>query len=71
MSMLIDVIREDIPLWHSCLDTAFVRGGATGTLSEDWFKGYIVDDSLYLREYAKEFAYGMIYAKTSEEKRVQ
>lgn len=67
MSMLIDVIREDIPLWHSCLDTAFVRGVATGTLSEDCFKSYIVDDSLYLREYAKVFAYGMIHAKTSEE----
>ena len=30
---------------------------------EACFKGYIVEDSLYLREYAKVFAWGMTKAK--------
>ena len=33
----------------------------------DCFKGYIVDDSLYLREYAKVFAWGMVKAEDMEE----
>ena len=35
-----------------------------GTLSEDCFKSYLVEDSLYLREYAKIFAWGMTKATT-------
>ena len=37
-----------------------------GTLDEACFKGYIVEDSLYLREYAKVFAWGMTKARTME-----
>ena len=40
---------------------------ADGTLDEECFQGYIVDDSLYLREYAKVFAWGMLHAGTMEE----
>lgn len=39
---------------------------ATGTLDESCFQGYIVDDSLYLREYAKVFAWGMTKAEDME-----
>ena len=41
--------------------------GADGTLDEACFKGYIVDDSLYLREYPKVFAWGILHSRDMEE----
>ena len=58
---------DSLPIWQACLETEFLRRLAAGTLSEDCFKGYIVDDSLYLREYAKVFAWGMLRAGDMEE----
>ena len=48
---------------QECLDFEFLRRMENGTLDEACFKGYIVEDSLYLREYAKVFAWGMTKAK--------
>ena len=60
------LIQENMPIWHQCLDSEFLRKLADGTLDEACFKGYIVEDSLYLREYAKVFAWGMTKAQTME-----
>lgn len=57
-------MQESLPIWQQCLDSDFLRGLEAGTLDEDCFKGYIVDDSLYLREYARVFAWGMTKAQT-------
>ena len=50
-------------MWEKCLHSEFLTHLADGTLDEACFKGYIVEDSLYLREYAKVFAWGMTKAK--------
>jgi len=55
-----------MPIWQQCLDSEFLRKLENGTLDEACFKGYIVEDSLYLREYAKVFAWGMTRAKTMD-----
>lgn len=60
------IVQENMPIWQQCLDSEFLRKLADGTLDEACFKGYIVEDSLYLREYAKVFAWGMTKAKTME-----
>ena len=60
------IVQENMPIWQQCLDSEFLRKLADGTLDEACFKGYIVEDSLYLREYAKVFAWGMAKAKTME-----
>lgn len=70
MTFLERCIEQSMPVWQSCLETAFLRRFADGTLDEACFKGYIVDDSLYLREYAKVFAYGILHAGSMEEIRV-
>ena len=67
MSFLDTCIQQSLPIWRSCLGTPFLQGVADGTLPEDRFMGYIVDDSLYLREYAKVFAWGMLHARDMEE----
>ena len=66
MPFVSSLVQEDLPVWQQCLDTEFLRRMEDGTLDEACFKGYIVEDSLYLREYAKVFAWGMTKARTME-----
>ena len=66
MPFVSSLVQEDLPVWQQCLDTEFLRRMENGTLDEACFKGYIVEDSLYLREYAKVFAWGMTKARTME-----
>ena len=61
------LMEENLPIWEQCLNSAFLQKLGEGTLPWDCFKGYIVDDSLYLREYAKVFAWGMAKAEDMEE----
>ena len=67
MPFVSSLVQEDLPVWQQCLDTEFLRRMENGTLDEACFKGYIVEDSLYLREYAKVFAWGMTKARTMDE----
>ncbi len=66
MPFVSSLVQEDLPVWQQCLDTEFLRRMEDGTLDEACFKGYIVEDSLYLREYSKVFAWGMTKARTME-----
>ena len=66
MPFVSSLVQEDLPVWQQCLDTEFLRRMEDSTLDEACFKGYIVEDSLYLREYAKVFAWGMTKARTME-----
>lgn len=67
MSFVQKCIDDSLPIWEHCLRSDFLKALANGTLEEDCFKGYIVEDSLYLREYAKVFAWGILHAKDMEE----
>lgn len=69
MTFVEECVRDSLPIWRDCLETPFLRGLADGTLAEDCFLGYIVEDSLYLREYAKVFAWGILHAKSMSEVR--
>ena len=60
------LVQVCLPVWEKCLHSEFLTHLADGTLDEACFKGYIVEDSLYLREYAKVFAWGMTKARTME-----
>ena len=69
MTFVEECVRDSLPIWQECLETPFLRGLADGTLDENCFLGYIVEDSLYLREYAKVFAWGILHAKSMSEVR--
>ena len=70
MSFVKNCVEDSLPIWQKCLETRFLQALGAGTLEEDCFLGYIVDDSLYLREYAKVFAWGMTRAADMETLRV-
>ena len=63
MRFLDECINDSLPIWQECLNSEFLQKMADGSLAEECFKGYIVDDSLYLREYSKVFAWGIINAR--------
>lgn len=54
-----------IPLWESYMEHPFVKGIADGTLPVEKFQFYMIQDHLYLMQYAKVFALGVL--KSTEE----
>ena len=67
MTFLEECITQSLPIWKHCLDTPFVQGIGDGSLDEACFKSYLVDDSLYLREYSKVFAWGILHSHDMDE----
>ena len=67
MSFTERCVQDSLPIWEQCLNSPFLQKLEKGTLDPACFLGYIVDDSLYLREYARVFAWGMTKAKTMAE----
>lgn len=61
VEILLEATRE---IWAKYNEHPFVRGIEDGTLDKEKFRYYIVQDYLYLEEYAKVFAIGVAKAKS-------
>lgn len=70
MGFVSECVQDAMPIWEQSLNSEFLRRMEAGTLSRECFAGYIVDDSLYLREYGRVFATAIVKAKTLEEMRI-
>ncbi|MCY6483605.1 thiaminase II [Clostridium aestuarii] len=53
-------------IWNSYYEHPFVKGIGDGTLEVDKFKYYMIQDYLYLLDYAKVYALGVVKADTEE-----
>lgn len=53
-------------IWKSYLEHPFVKQLGEGTLPPDLFRFYMIQDYLYLLEYSKVFALGVIKSKEEE-----
>ncbi len=60
---LLEATKE---IWESYYVHPFVKGIETGTLAREKFRYYIIQDFLYLQDYAKAFAVGIAKAKSLE-----
>lgn len=60
------LLKAAEPIWESYHSHPFVKGIADGTLDKEKFRFYIVQDYLYLIEYAKVFGLGVAKASTLE-----
>lgn len=60
---LYDSVKE---IWQSYYEHPFVKGIGDGTLEVDKFKYYMIQDYLYLLDYAKVYALGVVKADTEE-----
>ena len=62
------VLFEEVKgLWNEYLEHPFVKGIGEGTLDKEKFKNYLIQDYLYLKDYAKVFAMGVVKASTMKE----
>lgn len=60
---LLDATKE---IWRKYNEHPFVLGIQNGTLDKEKFRYYIIQDYLYLEDYAKTFAIGVAKAKSLE-----
>lgn len=61
----IDEVKEySMDIWRECANEKFVNEMADGSLSREKFYDYIIQDSIYLRDYIKVYAYAFTMAKT-------
>lgn len=57
-------------IWNECLNHPFVTGIGDGTLPVEKFRYFMLQDYLYLFDYAKVFAIGVVKARDPELMRV-
>lgn len=57
------LITATTAIWNAYNEHPFVLGIQNGTLDKDKFRYYIIQDYLYLEDYAKTFAVGVAKAK--------
>lgn len=67
MSFINEAITNSMDIWQQCYKTPFVQEMAKGTLPNEKFKNYIIQDSIYLKQYAKVFAMAIYKATTLKE----
>lgn len=63
-----DYLFEEVkPIWEEYLIHPFIKEIADGTLDKGKFKDYLIQDYLYLKEYAKVFCVGVVKAQTMKD----
>lgn len=60
------LIKATQDIWQQYGEHPFVKGIENGTLDKEKFRYYIIQDYLYLVEYAKVFGIGLAKAKSAE-----
>lgn len=62
MSFMKETLENALPIWNNCIDTPFVQELKNGTLPMEKFKHYMVQDSIYLKHYARIYAKAMYHS---------
>lgn len=64
MDIVEESIKESIDIWDQCVNTKFLIEMQNGSLKEEVFLKYLIQDSLYLRDYIKTYSYAFIRCNT-------
>lgn len=64
MSFMKNVLEHNKPIWDKCAETSFVREMQMGTLPFVYFKEYMIQDSIYLKHYARVYGKAIYHATT-------
>lgn len=64
MSFMQKVLNQNIPIWEKCAATLFVSELQSGALPFDRFKEYMIQDSIYLKHYARIYGKAIYHATT-------
>ncbi len=55
MSFMEEIVRKNIPIWDACAKTPFIRELQAGVLPAEKFRRYMIQDSIYLKNYARVY----------------
>ena len=67
MSFMEGILRQNMPVWDKCIATMFVQDMKDGTLPIEDFKEYMIQDSIYLKNYARVYGKAIYHAETLRE----
>ena len=63
MSFMSEVLEKNIRVWDVCAGTPFIRELQAGTLPEEKFKQYMIQDSIYLKNYARIYGKAIYHSE--------
>ena len=67
MSFMESILQQNKPVWDKCIATLFVQDMKDGTLPIEDFKEYMIQDSIYLKNYARVYGKAIYHAETLRE----
>ena len=67
MAFMKDILTRNIPIWEECAATPFVQEVQTGKLPLEKFKRYMIQDIIYLKNYARIYGKAIFHADTLRE----
>ena len=70
MTFMEEIIAHSMPLWEEAAEEEFLKRMGTDTLDKQRFLDYIIQDSIYLRDYVKAFAMGIFKSQTLRDMQV-
>jgi len=67
MSFMESILQRNKPVWDKCIATLFVQDMKDGKLPIEDFKEYMIQDSIYLKNYARVYGKAIYHAETLRE----
>lgn len=64
MAFIDELIEENNDIWQQYLNHPFVVEMANGTLDIEKYRYYLIQDTLYLKEFGRVYAYALYHSKT-------
>lgn len=62
MSFMKETLKQALPIWNRCIEVPFVQEVKNGTLPMEKFKLYMIQDSIYLKNYARVYGKAMYHS---------
>ncbi len=62
MSFMEETIEKVLPIWNACKESRFIREMKSGSLPMEKFKFYMIQDSIYLKNYARIYGLAIFQA---------
>jgi thiaminase/transcriptional activator TenA len=57
-----ETLNRALPIWNTCIETPFIQELQKGTLPMEKFKQYMIQDSIYLKHYARVYGKAMYHS---------
>ena len=67
MSFMEETLNRAVPIWDTCAETPFVKELQKGTLPMEKFKRYMIQDSIYLKHYARIYGKAIYHSTILED----